>query len=167
MGLNTEVGGATADSYVTVAEADTYMSQKRRYANIWTAMNTGQKEDSLRQAALEIDYLAVYKGNKYFDVPEGNKDYQAREFPRNYQEGGSSNNSGDKYIPIRVKEAQIEQALWIETRGPNSSPDLKDIEMMPKLSNWVLMILRRFTNTKVKRYGAYNWNTLSAKRQTQ
>ena len=69
MGLNTEVGGATADSYVTVAEADTYMSQKRRYANIWTAMNTGQKEDSLRQAALEIDYLAVYKGSKYFDVP--------------------------------------------------------------------------------------------------
>ena len=57
MSLDTTVGGASAESYASVLEADTYHSNRGNIA--WTALATPAKEQALRKAT---DYLTqIYR----------------------------------------------------------------------------------------------------------
>jgi len=58
-------GLATAESYASIAEADTYLGNHDSPAS-WTAASTDQKEDALRTATEWIDsrYLGRFQGSK-------------------------------------------------------------------------------------------------------
>ena len=57
MALNTETGGAAAESYSTVAQADAYHAARGN--TLWAPLTTTEKEQALRRAT---DYMAVYAG---------------------------------------------------------------------------------------------------------
>jgi hypothetical protein len=75
MALDTTTGGASAESYITVASADTYFSNRGNAT--WAALTTAQKEQALRKST---DYL----GQRYIDRWKGLivSESQALDWPR-------------------------------------------------------------------------------------
>lgn len=123
MGLFITPGSATANSYVSVASANSYM-QFKEDAQAWNDVtdnaSTGtlgdqRVEDLLKQSTREIDNTFRFHNSKYYNgiVGQGQEQYQSLEFPR------TSNVDADNnlIIPDEVKFATYEQALWILQRG--------------------------------------------------
>jgi len=99
MALVTTVGGASSDSYVSLADADTYFaSGSHLQSAVWAAMNDTQQETALRTAARDLDRLR-YFGRKAATT-------QALEWPRVYRGLWFADT-----IPTAIKQAQMEQAL--------------------------------------------------------
>lgn len=110
MALDITPGSATADSYATLTEANTYVTDRRVFAPTWWATATDpQKEQALRMAAILLDRCFDWTGNPVDGV-------QARAWPRS---GMLTRNnfpiptSGATSIVIDLKEAQIEFALQL------------------------------------------------------
>lgn len=104
MALDATVAGASADSYITVAEADAFAAVRLgRFAERWrdAATTTDQKEDALKQATSDIDAF-VRIGAAYLTV-------QALAFPRLID----VDDLDVAFIPKRVKEACYEQAAYV------------------------------------------------------
>ena len=102
MALDATVGGASSNSFVTVAAADTYMDT-RMYNTDWTGATTATKESALVTATTLLNEL-IWRGTKASTA-------QYLEFPRNAlvdQNGFSIEND---VIPEQVKKATYELAL--------------------------------------------------------
>jgi hypothetical protein len=84
MALNTILSHPDQDSYVTVAEADSYLSIKTQHT-IWSSLNTTAKEGYLRQAAIQIDSFR-YKSIKLYDKAKDYRQGQGLAFPRYFFE---------------------------------------------------------------------------------
>lgn len=99
--LDATIGGATSNSYVTVAEAAAYFSN-RTYASAWE--NIDDQGSALVTATSVIDWYVSWKGVRVDDV-------QALDWPR----AGVYNKIGELYletvIPADVKTAVLEYAL--------------------------------------------------------
>lgn len=80
MALNTILAHPDQDSYVTVAEADSYLSIKTQHT-IWSSLNTTAKEGYLRQAAIQMDSFR-YKSIKLYDKAKDYRLEQGLAFPR-------------------------------------------------------------------------------------
>lgn len=109
MALDTTIGGASADSYATLAE---YTA--RATAMGWTLADTdAANEINLRRAAVALDATYAFRGTK-------NTVEQAREWPRFSDTGYGAVDYFDPYpirptfIPPRIKEAQMEMAYLIQ-----------------------------------------------------
>jgi hypothetical protein len=105
MPLDVTVGGAAANSYASIAEADGFAaSDLGRFAEAWTKATTEQKEAALRRAAQEIDAFVGIRPEEayYFGV-------QTLVFPR----VGDLDLVGTVIIPTRVKRAQYLQAAYL------------------------------------------------------
>lgn len=79
MALDTTIGAATADSYVTVAEMDSYLMAKSRlsrYVPDWMDLQDDEKEDRLRMGTQALDTLP-FRGERACVE-------QALAFPRQY-----------------------------------------------------------------------------------
>lgn len=92
------VGSASANSYLTVADADTLLNL-RLGVDLWTAASTDDKGRALIMATRDIDSNR-FRGWKIDSA-------QALEFPRTEQTVASTS------IPPEVLNACAEQALWI------------------------------------------------------
>ena len=115
MAIDTTVAGAAADSYATVAEADSYLAlQRGRNISKWTSLTTTQKEDTLKLAAVAVDQL------RFFDDPSTTT--QALEFPRvaDYKTVGGVTTY---FIQPGVKYGQIETALHIASTNSGDTAD--------------------------------------------
>ncbi len=88
--------GTTSNSYVTEAEADTYM-RLRPGAEDWAELDTQDKRGHLIFATIQIE-REVFWSRK--SVEAG-----ALQFPRN----------GETVVPLGVQHAQLEQALDLMT----------------------------------------------------
>jgi hypothetical protein len=106
-------GLATAESYLSVAGADTHHAGRSTAAE-WAALTTGQKEAALRGATdwLVMVYRMAWKGTRVNAV-------QALDWPRNdveradyaYGRGnGLTTISGDYYYPSDEVPAEVEWA---------------------------------------------------------
>ena len=106
--VDTTVGGASANSYITVQEFKDFLAIRSNVPASISEATDDTLAKWLLQACREID-LHAFKGVKYVTGidADGNPE-QALEFPRNYT---YSTNGG--YIPQNVKYAQCEQALEI------------------------------------------------------
>lgn len=108
MALVATVGGATADSYVTVAAADAHFDT-RLNVTAWTGASTADKERALKTATREID-LSAFQGSPTDTV-------QALAWPRAYAPNpdpsglAESDYLDDATIPERVALATYELAL--------------------------------------------------------
>lgn len=105
MPLDVTVGGAAADSYASIAEADEFAaSDLGRFATAWSEAPTEKKEAALRRATREIDfYVGVLPEEAYF------YGVQALAFPR----ARDVTLVGAPFIPLRVKRAAYLQAAYL------------------------------------------------------
>jgi len=126
MALDTTVGGSTSDSYVSIADADTYFANHYSTTKSadWAALTSGQKESALRRGAQVIDSLRVLDTElgwgalpvALLEVDEYNLTIhrlqfnQRMQFPRNLDL-----EAGVGFIPQNVKDAQCEQAVFLIT----------------------------------------------------
>lgn len=105
MALVTTPGSATADSYLSLVEADTYAAA-RFGSDAWSALSDNDQEKALRQATREIDRCR-FRGRKTYAS-------QALQFPRDY----CPEDYADLLeVPDEVQEACFEQALWVAQHG--------------------------------------------------
>lgn len=101
MALDATIGGVTANSYVTVEEADDYFLD-RSNATAWDAST--QKDQLLITASRLLDWQLQFKGNKTSEL-------QAMQFPRTGVELPSGYSVPSDTIPTEVKFAVFELAL--------------------------------------------------------
>lgn len=105
MALDTTIGGASADSYATLAE---YTA--RAAAMGWTLAETdAENEINLRRAAVAIEatYAEVFVGIRQYDG-------QALSWPRTWVGWVLDFDIDPDTIPPRVKDAQMEMAYLIQ-----------------------------------------------------
>lgn len=104
MAIDATVGGADADSFVSVAEADTYHADDNVHTTAWAARDTADKEAGLRMATRVIDSMA-FIGYRQTTT-------QALSWPRYnaYQDGVLISSA---IVPDRVKWATAELAEWL------------------------------------------------------
>ena len=79
MALNTTPTDPSADSYVTLAEADAYL-QDRTDVSDWTALTDSQKEAVLKLATKHINSMRFFN-KPLIDYPTYYRDKQALKFP--------------------------------------------------------------------------------------
>jgi hypothetical protein len=99
MALNATPGSATADSYLTVAAADTMATNFGLGG--WATKTTAQKEAALRQATLDVD------GHRFHNQVKWTAG-QSRVFPRVVDVG---------VIPADVELATMFQADFLASHG--------------------------------------------------
>lgn len=124
MALDTTVGGAVSDSFVSLSEADIYFSEHydTSKGTAWAAMVDPQKEMLLRQATETVNSLNFWESPsptsasgalnlKNWPVTAYN-DTQRLQFPRNIDISGTDD---APFIPQDVKWAVCEQAVFMKT----------------------------------------------------
>lgn len=104
-------GSATANSYVTLAQADSYM-ESRLNASSWDDATEDNQNRALVEATRELDVL-MYGGRKATDT-------QALQWPRDNAVDPDSPNAWlfeNTEIPQRLKDAQCELAFQFIKAG--------------------------------------------------
>lgn len=108
--VDTTVGGASANSYVSAAEADTYvgnyvLDDDRR--GEWLNYPADTKARLLLLACRNIDGYMAWSGEK------ASKE-QALEWPRESASDSHGYSIDSDIIPQCLKDAQVEAALWLK-----------------------------------------------------
>lgn len=100
-------GKTNADSYLSVADADTYHTNHSGSAD-WSGATTAVKEKALRLATqyLDVRYNGLWKGVR-------SNDAQALDFPRANVEDADGYYYESDEIPQRLKDATAELALRV------------------------------------------------------
>jgi hypothetical protein len=106
--LDATVGGASANSYITVADADAYvetflLSETNR--EVWADQETDDKSRLLIQATRQLDWYFKWVG-------ERTDDEQALGWPR-YYAYREDLQLPDNEIPYEIKHGTVEMALWL------------------------------------------------------
>ena len=101
-------GNASANSYITVAEADTYFDERLNVSS-WTSAGTDDKERALIAATRRIDQ-EQYEGEK---VASG----QSLKWPRYFATDEDGNEYATDAIPTLVEHATCELALKLLNDG--------------------------------------------------
>lgn len=160
MALVTTIASATADSYVTVAEADAYLATRKPF-NIsasytaWTELSEAEKETALKWAAMLIDLLRVrglkltteqslawprcFRGDDLYPTTDARADrWEDWEEVTDYC---TAMEITEPTIPQDVKDAQVEIAFqvvhgYMTTLDPmeESSGELSSISIGGKLN---------------------------------
>lgn len=124
MAIDATVGGASADSFISVADADTYHSDDQVHTDTaWSALTTAQKEAGLKMATRVID------GMTFIGIRVGTA--QALSWPREFaQFDGVYIES--TIVPERIKWATAELANWLvaEDRAtPSAGNKIAEVEV--------------------------------------
>ena len=157
----TTVGGATANSYVSVASANEYFD-RRNESEAWlklienstgTLSATDKRGALLIQATREIDKTFRFFGSKDGSSIRGDAEYQNLEFPR----ADDVNADGDLIIPDEVKYAAFEQAIWIQQRAAVQTNQDGVVISQPKFSDLAYDYLKPWVTRAAVRVGRYSW----------
>lgn len=121
MTLTTDAGAANADSYVSLADADTYHTSHN--AGQWTGEDTA-KEAALRRATMWIDgrYRSRFPGSR------SNGRSQSLEWPRKNAYDTAGDLIGGTEIPNEVVQAVCEAALRELASAGSLSPDIVEAQ---------------------------------------
>ena len=161
MAIKTSIATPTANSYVSVASANTYFNA-RHNADAWNDISScttnttsirEQKENLLIQATREIDRTYRFFGHKYNTGIEGDAEYQFLEFPR----GHHLNADSAPIIKEEVKYATYEQALWILERTTSRKTEGGEVVQRPFIGREAYQYLKPFVNRQVPGTGIYSW----------
>lgn len=127
MTLDATVGGSSSDSYITVADADTYAAARLdgRFTGPWTALTGGggttTKEKALKQATVDIDafvqHAPPWSTSQALLFPRGVAGFLGG--PGSSAGGGDVDPvTGDPFIPKEVRRACFEQATFLVANAP-------------------------------------------------
>jgi len=119
--IDATIAGATANSYVTLAEAETYFATRLNIA-AWSAAVEANKQKALLTACRRIESCRLRSHRRPYGYPsalamdelEVTSATQALAFPR-YRDRNPS--SGAYIIASAIKHAQCEEALALLSRG--------------------------------------------------
>jgi hypothetical protein len=117
--IDATAGGTTANSYATLAEADTYFESKA-YSSAWDAKTDAEKNTLLVDATRMIDYLFDFNGTITNTSPR-----QALKWPRTGAYDCESILIDADTIPDNVKYAQFEQALYLTAVEATQTSNIK------------------------------------------
>lgn len=109
MALDATVGGASADSYVTVAEADAYFASSAN-GGVWAPLAEDVKENRLKEATRILDLYYVWNGIKASET-------QALGWPRKKAYYPDGTLIPEDIIPVAVKYATFDLALFLYTNN--------------------------------------------------
>lgn len=98
---------ASANSYVTLADANYYFSTKFKSADIWAELSDDQKSQLLIESTRMLEVF-VYGGLKTTNT-------QALSWPRTNLVNQNGQTVDPNTIPIQLSSAQCEMADWILT----------------------------------------------------
>ena len=122
MSLDATVSGASANSYGTLAVAQTYFDD-RLYTTTWDAANQDQQEAALQMACAQIDALQF--------VGYVTSYTQALQWPRVGVTDRNGQAISSSTIPTLVKNAQCELALTLlNDAGLSGNGDLDAFEQV-------------------------------------
>jgi hypothetical protein len=108
-------GGSTSNSYVTVAEANAYFEEHPEFA-AWDKLATASGKERYLMTATRIIDRQPIDGGKYDTTTTSGVPDQALKFPR------AADYDGGVFIPVEVKEATYEQALYLaKVGGPSNT----------------------------------------------
>lgn len=99
------VGASNANSYGTLAEANTYFGD-RLHASAWTSATNDNKTAALLWAAKLLDRSVVLNGTRASAT-------QALNWPRDGMEDESGNEIANNVVPQVVKDVQFELAILL------------------------------------------------------
>lgn len=118
MALDTTIGGATADSYATIADADAYFAS---YGGAWSG-DDASKEAALRRATLAIDgeYGARWSGSPV------NGRSQSLDWPRTGAMDINGYDIAEDAIPVEVVRATCEIAQKELSTPGSFTPDISN-----------------------------------------
>lgn len=103
-----------ADSYVSVAFADSYFEIDEAFAATWTAMTTAEKETRLKWATRVLDQKVAWKGSKTTDT-------SSLRWPRTGVRDRDGNIIDTDEMPLQLKQVTCEVAKFLETNNPTTS----------------------------------------------
>ena len=109
MALDATLGGASANSYVTVAEADAYFATSFG-RTAWGSASAANKEIVLIESTRLLDLLVSWKGYVKSDT-------QALQWPRTYVPNIDGRYISDSIVPKDVKNAVFELAYSLLSNG--------------------------------------------------
>jgi hypothetical protein len=121
MALVTTLAGTASDSYISLADADTYFTSHWDSVKsaAWDALSDGQKEAALKQAVMIMESFGFWEDSTEADVSTASTlkkclitpytTNQALSFPRNID----LDVNDAVYMPSDVKQAQCEQAIFL------------------------------------------------------
>ena len=115
--VETGSGSATANSYISLADADDYVDNYLRNKSAWTGLTDGLKQQYLREATQALDgiYGARWRGYRFSDT-------QALDWPRTSAVTSDGWIVSQTEIPEAIKRATVELAWRAlqDTDGPDS-----------------------------------------------
>jgi len=106
--IDAAVGGENSNSYVTLAEAETYFADRLR-VDAWSGASSADKEKALLTACRHLERHRFWDGGG----PAFTDPRQRLTFPRKRD----TDEVGNYVIPQPVKDAQCEEALALLARG--------------------------------------------------
>lgn len=116
--IDSTVGGVASNSYVTEAEADLYFESRPN--NEWNSLPAEMKRALLIHAVRLNDRLVSYCGSITNRRPR-----QTLKFPRRGCCDSESIIIDYDTIPMGVKDAQCEQALYLSIADPDATADIE------------------------------------------
>lgn len=103
MALNATLGASDANSYVTLAEADTYF-EDRMHSSTWSALDDATKSSLLISSSLMLDWYVTWKGDKTTET-------QSMQWPRENAIRPDGTEIDDDVLPPEVAIATYELAF--------------------------------------------------------
>lgn len=126
MALITTPGDPQANSYVTVAEADSY-NASRPFASSWASLSVTDKESALTYAAVVLDSAFIWTGqstDSVLDPPPDPSAYQLRSWPRVGMFSRNGLPIDSMTIPVELKMAQAELARQLSVTDLTATNDI-------------------------------------------
>lgn len=114
--LDATVGGEDSNTYVTLADAETYF-ESRLYGSSWTSATDDNKNRSLAMATRMLDDLFRFQGCKLTSA-------QALRWPRSSVYDIDGYYVSSEAIPTPLEEAACEQALELLKSDVTTQPEL-------------------------------------------
>ena len=151
MALDATVGSSTANSYVTVAEADSYFSD-RLHADAWEDYE--YKASALVTASQMLDWYVRWKGSKATET-------QSMQWPRSGVVRRDGTTVADDIIPSEVKTAVYELALSSLESDRTSDDPMAGIEQVKAGSLMVKADSGDVNSTAIKAIPEKVWKILS------
>lgn len=129
--LTTDVGGVASNSYVSEADASTYITSKvmdRNLRDFWIRSLTDDRARALIKATQLIDSVIRWTGYKATSE-------QALAWPRAGVYDADLYAISDTVIPASIKAAQVETAVWLLSKAginpTNSEAQFSAIKIGP------------------------------------
>lgn len=120
--IDATVGGASANSYVTVVEADAYF-EADLYSGTWDAADNTKKAKALVMATRILDQECSWIGDRA-------DENQALRWPRVNAEDSDGESIDETIVPTAIKNATFELAKSLLSTDRTADPDTEGIKRM-------------------------------------